>query len=122
MSDNVKLAIGAWALAALCLGGCAAKSDGPSPHAGVVSPHLLFDLDAAEADTISPEALPIMPDDHWQMLVNGRNDGRLSGGGQMPAGAQWLEIRQRDFQRTVNGRPREYSTTYTTTLRRAFIR
>jgi hypothetical protein len=122
MRGNHKLALIALAAAGLCIGGCAPKQAAPPPHPGVISEHLLFDLDAVEADQLSLDPYMILAED-WQALVDSRKDDRLgSSNGAGMATVEWLEIRQRDFQRTVNGRPREYSTTYTTTIRRGFAR
>jgi hypothetical protein len=46
----------------------------------------------------------------------GRNDARLSVGRvPMQRWHEWAEIRNRDHTRTINGRPREFSTTFVRT-------
>lgn len=124
MDGNCKLATFALATAASFGAGCASKPAARPPQSAVISQHLLYDLDGVEADELSDSSdLQLIDSDTWQALVDSRNDDRLgSPNGTGMATVEWLEIRQRDFQRTVHGKPREYSTTYTRTTRRGFVR
>ena len=106
------------AVMAACAGGCQCapeyrtEIDSPSSSA-LVMPS--FEMTAMSDDR----------EDEWRggfdQWFAMRNDDALgSPPVQNAAEVQWLEIRQRDFLRTINGRPREFSTTYTTTIRRGF--
>ena len=121
MCGNYKLACFALAWAGVFGIGCAKQSAIVSAPPPVISEYLLFDLDAVETNQLSADDM-MMSSPDWEALVYSRNDDRLgSDNGGAVATVEWLEIRQRDFQRTVNGKPREYSTTYTRTTRRGFV-
>jgi hypothetical protein len=110
-------------LPALMLGGCAAKPRGP--HAQIIDPpaatlvlpgSALLDLESAHAEAFEAEERLAVMTDPWYLH---RNDERL-GSPPWPqiAAIEFLEIHQRDYLRTVNGRPREFSTTFIKTTRR----
>jgi hypothetical protein len=107
--------------AALVLGGslaagCAARPRaervylGDPPAATLVLPgEAILELDARRP--LDDESLAA---ETWMFS---RNDDRLGSPTAMMA-IELLEVRHRDYQRTINGRPREFSTTFTTTIRR----
>lgn len=69
---------------------------------------------SVEADATDSDALA------WE---GSRNDWRL--GAPMTAefiGHEVLEVRQREFLRTINGQPSEYSSTFTQTIKRGLTR
>lgn len=94
--------------------GCARASHQNYPATSVNSA-LLF-----AGDPLADESFTQPAEGDW---VLSRNDERLGSlaAAEIPV-LNILEVRQRDFLRTINGRPREYSTTLTSSVRRAIVR
>lgn len=107
------------ALMALC-GGCASSPSGvqriASSAALVLPTQQMLELTVAQNESAgSPLAL-----DQWASC---RNDERLGFYSGLLAGdIEFLEIRHREYLRTVNGRPRDYSSTFVRTIRRGWGR
>lgn len=103
-------------LATLVAGGCAGGSIGPSPRAAGVSPNLVMPAAALRGPASSGIDWPPGPG-HWEYS---RNDAALATAPISPIRQSvWAQVRTRDRLSTVNGRPREFSTTWirTGTLR-----
>lgn len=108
-------------VAAMGVTGCAsAPSTQPARLSVISSPQLV--MSGFEQTEI---ALHAADDAHayaMHEMLGQRNDERLGAlPGDRVASVEYLEVRQREYLRTVNGRPRDFSMTRSTSIKRGIV-
>ena len=94
-------------LMTLAVAGCAGAQDQVAPIS-LISPSLVLPAAALRGPAASGDWLPEA--DRWEYS---RNDAVLATSPIPPLREPaWVEIRTRDHLRTINGRPRDFSTTW----------